>query len=289
MSQIQSVFFIVDTLPGPDGFALEIKLPDDSWGGMYNRPYEPFVFGYTENNMVPRFGLSGSWIYVEQTSGAEIYVIFEDQNYIDVSDPVLLTHGMTVNITAKYMRVYAVKRPGVFRAVSGAGMPPIQHTPPLPMTESRRVNVQFADINTWTGYMGPDGDPNYGVLKLSPVEVGISGVHGGATLLAPAAITTAHYDFLFYGVATLRIDPALVGTVTGGIYVSQFQNILNVVANGVATNSTAPGQIGANDFLAVYYKLTAAGVTAGAIPPDRKLSMSFNRFYNRSQTPFAVC
>lgn len=289
MTKVSSLFFVVDTLPGVNGFATELKLPEDSWGGMYNRAYEPFVFGYTDNNMVPRFGLSGQWLYIEQTSGAEIYVIFEDQNFIDVSDPVLLTHGMTVHINAKYMRVYAVKRPGIFRALTGAGMPPIQNNSPLPMNESRRVTVDFDSVNTWTGYMGPDGDPNYGVLKLSPVEVGISGVHGGATLLAPAAVTASHYDFLFYGVATLRVDPSLVGTVTGGIYVAQFHNILNVVANGAVSNATAGGQIGANDFLAVYYKLTAAGVTAGAVPPNRKLSMSFNRFYNRSQTPFAVC
>ena len=175
MSFISCLSFTVDATPGPYGFAEEIRLPDDSWSGVTRRPYAPFVFNYTDNGLEPRFRLSGRWLCVEFSSSAEIYVVFEDQNQVVISDPVFLSFGMTVYTDAQYMRVVGVVRSGHFRVAHGSSDIAMCSDSAAVPPESRTMTLDYSGIGSWLTYQSPDGDPSYGLVRVSPVECGISG------------------------------------------------------------------------------------------------------------------
>ena len=282
--------FTADTQPGPLGFAEEIKLPGDAWAGVTQRCYAPYVFDMTSEGIAEVFPLSNGWLCVDPFSSAEIYVAFEDRSGQPITAPMCLSYGLTVQHNAAQMRVVGVRRSGHMRILHGPGSQPLIPTGQGQPSESRTITLNFSGVSTWLTYQSPDGDPAYGVVRVAPVECGISGSSSNNRLLAPnpAGFNAAHYEFLFYGAATLRQDLSLAGTVTGGIYVSEFTSIITVVANGSTSNAAVSNTLTASMFWAVYYKLTAAGVTAGAVPPDRKMSAPYSRLYNRSQTPYNI-
>jgi hypothetical protein len=291
MSNSRTISFTVDSVPGPFGFAQTARLADDSWPTQYHRPYEPFVFDYSNQNIPTRFPLSGKWLYVDASTSGECYVVFEDKNTTTISDPVYLCAGMVIDTDAAYMRVVAVERAGHIRVVHGVNSAGRLHVVPL-LSESKAVETSFIGCLSWTAYQSPSGDPSKGTVRVGPVECGVSGVASvwRNTETGTGALTTNHFHFLQAGYATMCQDPDLIGTVTGGIFVREFVPVFNIIVNGVASGSSNSCQLTAWMFPAIYYKLTALGVAAGAglVVPDKHYQTSMTRFYNRSQTEFAV-
>ena len=293
MSKINAFSFTVDSAPGAYGFADAVRLTGDSWDPVYWQPYTPFVFNYTDNNIEPRFPLSGGWLCVDALSSAEIFVVFESADKVVISDPVFLAFGMTLVTDAAYMRVVAVRRAGHVRVVHGSqGAPLIPAGISAAPTESHSVELKYASCMTWTAYQAPTGNAADGTVRVGPVEMGISGNHSGPVLLSVNAtgLVAGNFEFLQYGHVYMAQDPDLIGTVTGGIFVREFTNLYTNVLSGVLAAAGNSQQLTAWQFPAVYYKLTAAGIAAGAglVIPDRRFQCKVGRFYNRAQTPFAV-
>lgn len=284
--------FTIDSQPdsstGVD-IPVEFKLDDDAWAGTTLRPFAPFVYNYSEYGREPRFPLNGDWFYVEGTTGGEFYAVLEDKDYRAISDPILMFAGNMFTVRAAFLRIVAVKRAGHVRIVHGTGEPPV-NTGLSIASEFRRVNLVYGDVSTWPSYESPDGDATNGVVRLSPTQCGLAGTSTSTRFLAPTSptVTTTHYEFLFYGVAQLAVNQDLIGVVSGGIYVKEFMPLVQIVGNGAASSNVEGFALNGMQSFAVYYRLTAAGVTAGAVPPDRKFSGLFQRSFLRQQGPYSV-
>lgn len=287
MSKISAINITVDSAPGVYGFADELALPDDSWGGSRPRAYKPYVFGYTDIGVPPVLRLSGGWFASDADSGGEVYLILRDRNYTVIGDPILLYSGMVVISEAYTAEIYSVSRAGHLRILHGTGPCPFVANMGNNM-HPRGIQINYTNIATWTAYQGPDGDPSHGVIRLSPVECGVGGNISNVRVMDTTTTITANFEFIYYGVATLKQDQDLVGTVTGGIYVSDFTTLFTPITGGAVSSGGYNMTPEPWNFWAVYYKLTAAGVTAGALPPDRKFNCTNSRPYIRSQTPYSV-
>ena len=284
---ISVINLTVDSAPGTYGFADELALEDDSWTGVRTHAYKPYIFGLTDLSLPPIIQLSGGWLCSDPDNSGEVYIVLYDRSKTRISPPILLYVGMVLNTNAYTAEIVGVKRGGHLRLLHGSGAAPFVNNL-ASSAETRTFTVNYTGVSTWQTYQGPDGDPAYGVVRVSPVECGLGGNYSTNRPLGSVNITLANFEFLEYGFVTFRQSQDLIGTVTGGIYVGQFDAFNSTIFNGAFSNGAVSSQPQPWQFLAVYYKLTAAGVTAGALPPDRKFQVQVSRPYNRSKTPYSV-